>query len=481
MGRAMRRLCNTCTAVAIALIATAVFAPRAARAGSVLLWACHGPGGEALGAAPFLSSAVGEGSATADGLGCEGPSGTGGLLATFSGPDPVGGSSASWRLPVPAGVTLDSLRVARATSGFGGAPLAGDPQSYSARTSSATLESASLEAGSQPLSGELSDDPATGEYVSLGVGCSLPSGERCAGSAEGTVGVEVSSIVLGVLDSPPPAGTVSGVRSPVVGGTALHLLLDASDSGLGLADAEVSLDGQTETDVRLGGRSCPEHPAANATINLAYGAECPRSVSGVPLSVNTGPVGAHQLRVSVTDAAGNTTTLLEETIDVESHPAAPGSDTLTLGVGSGSSSGAHPRKEHPAKAKGKVLSYSSSGCREPMLSMRLLSKPLSYAGHHVPVLHDGHPYRYGGRLTCMRSGKRVAAASGTALHVIYRVAGHRFESRRLTVRNGRLRTRLRPTRRTRSFLFRYRPHGDESVELRLPVNVAGPRYGRRVR
>lgn len=477
----MMRRCNTCTAVAITLVAAAVSFPRTARAGSVLLWACHGPGGEAVGAAPFISNAAGEGSATADGLGCQGPSGTGGLLATFSAPDPAGGSSASWRLPAPAGVTLDSLLIARTTSGFGGAPQAGDPQSYSAWTSSTTLESASLEAGSQPLGGELSIDPAAGEYVSLGVGCSLPSGERCASSATGTVGVEVSSIVLGVLDSSPPAGTISGVQSPVVGGTALHLRLDASDSGLGLADAEVSLDGQTETVVRLGGSSCPEHPAANATINLAYGAECPRSVSGVPLSVNTGPVGAHRLRVSVTDAAGNTTTLLEETIDVEGHPAAPGSDTLTLGVGSGSSSEAH--QQHAATAKGEVLSYSSSGCREPMLSMRLLSKPLRYAGHHVPVLREGHRYRFGGSLTCMRSGRRVVAANGTALRVIYRVAWHRFESRRLTVRDGRLRMWLRPTLRTRSFLFRYRPHGGESVELRLPVKVAGrsPRLGRRAR
>jgi hypothetical protein len=62
-----------------------------------------------------------------------------------------------------------------------------------------------------------------------------------------------------------------------------------------------------------------------ATIELPLGAACPRSVSNVPLSLDTAGLsdGEHVLRVWVTDAAGNTTTLVDQ-------PIASGRSTMTV-------------------------------------------------------------------------------------------------------------------------------------------------------
>ncbi len=94
-------------------------------------------------------------------------------------------------------------------------------------------------------------------------------------------------------DDTPPFGGVSGVQSPVAG--ALTLLLDASDTGLGLANAEASLDERNPAFVRLGTGLCPERPVANPSFEIPVG-ECPETVAHVPLSLNTTvyPDGAHQ-------------------------------------------------------------------------------------------------------------------------------------------------------------------------------------------
>jgi hypothetical protein len=480
------------TAAATVLVAAAALLPASARASGVVLWACHGPGGGALGDAPFLSGAAGDGLASTYGRGCEGPSGTGGLQATFSQPDPAGGSAASWQLPVPTGVTLQSLRFARATTGFGPTPVSGDPQSYEAGTSTTTIESASLESSDPPLSGEVSVAPIAGEYVNFSVGCALAESESCASPPppNGTVGVQISSIALGVQDSTPPTGEVAGVQSPVAGGATEQLLLDASDTGLGLATAEATLDGHTVTVVRLGSGACPERPSPSATIDLPYDTGCPQSVSAIPLAVDTGPVGSHELRVSVTDAAGNTTTLLDRTIAVENQPTSPGSDTITLGVGGARPGNGNGNGNGTGKGKGKGKggvrgsSSSASACLSPLLTMKLASKPLRYVKvkkRRIPLLRARHNYTYRGKLTCLLNGHRVSARIGTVLHVFYKIGRHpakRSGRGTMTVhkatRKGNLRAILGYSyTSSRTIIFRYHPSKSVLVQVKIPIRVAG--------
>jgi hypothetical protein len=470
------------TAAAITVIAAAAFLPASARAGEVVLWACHGPHGEALGAVPFVSAMGGDGRATTYGNGCEGGEGVtgeeGGLSATFSAPDPAGKSEALWQLYVPSGVALHSLRIARSTTGFGGEPVSSDPQIYEASTSSGVVESAALDEPltDKSLGGELVRE-AMGSFVRVSVSCALGGGQSCPAPSEGgTVGVEVSSVALGVRDEAPPTGAVGGVRSPVEPGATLELLLDASDSGLGLANAEASIEGRTVAFVRLGTGSCPEHPSLSETIEMPLGAAgCPGSVSEVPLSVPVGGAGLHRLRVTVTDAAGNTTTLVDQTIAVESPPPS-GSNTITVDIGNAGSPSA-------GSAAGGVLGTSFNGtpvaCQLPVLTMKLVSKPLRYAKvgrHRVPVLLARRHYVYRGALTCLVNNHRVSAPTGTVVHVLDEVGRRLLKSGRgtMTVHKGALKAILGYTS-ARTIIFRYGPVDGELVQVKLPIEIGRKR------
>lgn len=482
----MTRLGNTIVAAATVLVAAAACFTAPARAGSVVLWACHGPGGEALGeprlaVRPLLSSGnSGDGRAEDLGGGCKQRGGV--LSATFSRPDPAVDSEASWRLEVPEGLALESVRVERAVSGFGDTAMPGDPQWYEAETSSEPLESLSLESGDPPLEA-LFREPAKGGFVRLRVGCGPASGlQRCEAPRSGeTVGVEISSFALGVRDDTPPSGPPpGGVQSPASG--TLNLGLYASDTGLGLAGAEASLEDGPSGFVRLGSGACPEHPSPGATIEMplgAAGAECPESVSGARLSLNIAsvPDGEHTLRVSVTDAAGNTATLVDEPIVVDNERAPTGTEaTALIGIGGGStatSTGA------PAPAGGVQGSFSSStpggkpvACQLPDLSMRLVSKPLRYAKHHVPVLLARRHYVFRGHLTCLLHNRRVSAPTGIVLRVLYKLPRHTYASGRgtMTVHDGNLRAIL-AYYSARTIVFRYEPGNGEFAQVKIPVEV----------
>ncbi len=501
------------TAAAIVLIAAAVFClPAAASAASVELWACHGPHEEALGTGPFESTAGGDGHTAAYGDGCkEGGDDTGGLAATFSDPDPAGRSLALWQLNVPSGVALESLRIKRETTGFGGTPVSGSPQIYEASTSSGSsgvVESTALDESSDaPLSGELvapsvtGPSSVTGRYVSVSVSCSLGAGERCAAGPDGTVGVEVSSIALGVRDESPPSGSVEGVQSPLEPGEALELSLnDVSDVGLGLANAEALIDGHEVAFVRLGSGACPERPASSATIDLPLGDDgCPNNVSNVVLRVPVGGIGTHSLQVRVTDAAGTTTTLEERTIEVQSPPPS-GSNTVAIGVGNAGPPNSGPPEPTETGGKGRKGGKSGKGgvsgassstvCRSPLLVMRLVSRPLRYAKvkkRRIPVLRARRDYTYRGRLTCLLGDRRVSAPTGTVVHVLYKIGRHparRSDRGTMIVHKGNLRAILGYSYAgARTIVFRYGAIDGELVQVKIPIEIepAHPRRGRRGR
>jgi hypothetical protein len=285
----------------------------------------------------------------------------------------------------------------------------------------------------------------------------------------------------------PPTGAVEGVRSPLEPGESLQLLLYAYDSGPGLANAEASIDGHTVAFVRLGTGFCPEHPSSSGTIEPPLAGGCPESVSKVPLSVPVGAVGQHQLRVSVTDAAGNRTTLVDEAITVESAPP-PSSNTVTIGIGSQGSPSTGPAAEGVpgssssgalGSAAGGVLGYSSGGapvaCYRPRLTMRLVSKPLRYARvgkRRVPVLLARRHYLYRGALTCLLNNHRVAAPTGVVVHVLDKVGRRILKSgrRTITVHKGALRASLGYTS-ARTIIFRYGPIDGELAQVKLPIKI----------
>lgn len=300
-------------------------------------------------------------------------------------------------------------------------------------------------------------------------------------------------------DTIAPTGAVSGVRSPASG--TLELSLYASDSGWGLASVEASLEGTTAF-VRLGSGSCPERPLAGDP-EPPSGA-CPASVSGVPLDLDTRsvPDDEHRLIVRVTDGAANTATLVDRTIVVRN---APRTDTgtiakVTVGVSSGKEGGHPGRGCERGKAcergrggeKGKGLALRRKRCRKPRLRMHLARKPLWHTRpHYVPVLRYGRRYPYRGRLTCMRSGRRVSAPRGLQVGVFYRVWHLSFKRpwgpvkklHRATLsvgKGGRLWLKL-GFRSGRTLIFRYHdPSGrlaKAKLRLAVPPRTRRPPWG----
>jgi hypothetical protein len=291
-----------------------------------------------------------------------------------------------------------------------------------------------------------------------------------------TVPVKPSSASAGAQSSTAATGAVGGVQSPVNEGETMNLKINASDTDAGLVSAHVSI-GASSASVSL----CP----APASAGGAPIHGCPESVSEVPLSVGVGGAGAHVLTVTVTDAAGHLSTLVEQTIEVLAPPKQEG-NTLTIGISNGRV-GPHGEllSEEPGQG---VLSYKEESpppvCPSPMLAMRLASRPLGRTHQHVPMLWWGRRYRFKGRLTCLDGRRRVSAPNGTTVRVLYErhicTRNHHrcvVRSRKLTitVRKGRLKVRLRMVF-AGAMVFRYRPSHGESVQVRLQVAVRHMRH-----
>ena len=246
------------------------------------------------------------------------------------------------------------------------------------------------------------------------------------------------------------------MQSPAEAGSTLSLTIDASDTGSGLTSAQASIDGNT------------------ASVSLCSTPPCPQAVSNIPLSIDVGTAGSHMLLVTVTDAVGNTGTLLEAPIEVLDRVPL-GSNTVTVGI-TATHEGPpveppeepahkHPRKEPPPRVP--------PICPSPMLEMHLAYKPLGYTRRGVPVLRRDRRYRFTGRLTCLHGRHRVSAPEGTPVRVLYKVgrrismAGHDT----MLVRKGRLSTMLE-LKSARTIIFRYSQAGGEDVEVRISAAIA---------
>jgi hypothetical protein len=274
----------------------------------------------------------------------------------------------------------------------------------------------------------------------------------------------LSSTAPVAQNSSPPTGAVGGVRSPMETSSTLNLMINASDTAAGLESAQASIGGNTAS-VSL----CPTPASAGGAVKASPGGECPESVSDVPLPIDVGGEGSPVLLVTVTDAAGNTATLVDQTIVVES-PTPPGSNTVTIGIGSQGSP-----SSPAAGVLGSSFSSAPVACQLPMLTMKLVSKPLRYAKageRRVPVLLARRRYVYRETLTCLLNNHRVSAPTGTVVHVLDEVGRRILKSGRgtMTVHKGALRAILGYTS-ARTIIFRYGPIDGELVQVKLPIEI----------
>jgi hypothetical protein len=216
--------------------------------------------------------------------------------------------------------------------------------------------------------------------------------------------------------------------------------------------------------------------AAIDYAQVASGSLCPAdndngcTKQDATLTIDTTPYrdGIHHLVVTVSDAAGNVATIVDEDFEVFNHPPV-GSPTATLEIGS-SGTAVHGADKQDSSSGG-VQGASSSSCTSPKLSMFLSQKPLRVS-KGVPVLLKGKRYRFTGRLTCVIKGKRKSAPIRTRIDVYNVVKGKTVRKGATSVRAEGKVTLLLSYASSRTIEFRYRSADGKTTKVRIKVRIA---------
>ena len=237
-------------------------------------------------------------------------------------------------------------------------------------------------------------------------------------------------------------GTVSGVRDPASGVLGL-VVLATSDDGAALARATAAIDGVVLDEATFG---------ETGSVALA--------------APTTGfSDGPHRLTVTVEDVLGRSAQLADQTVTVANAPLLQ-QTSVTLTVGSGV-----PREPSPgASVEPPPAPSTAPPCLSPRLRMAVKGEVRTRRGRLV--LRPDRRYRFAGRLSCLRDGRRRPALPGTRIAMIQRRDGKALDRRTLAARSGgRLGVRLR-VRSRRTLVFRLRVPGQATVAVRIPVTVS---------
>jgi hypothetical protein len=452
-----------------------------AHAAQATLWGCHGPAGQPLGTAPFVASTTGDGAAETFAGGCGTVAGAlddGGLRAAFTRADPSSASAAGWQATLAEGLAVSQVELVRRTRGFGGTPVPDGGQGYVARTADGPLESSRVEdATNVPLDGTVAFSTSGRGFVRVGLSCATASSERCAAPSATPLAVEVGAVAVTVSDTDAPRGAVGGVSSPASG----TLILDvrATDGGIGLASARASVDGGVVATATVGGAGCADLSPTDPAIDLALGGDCPSTVEGLQLPVPTPTFtdGPHRLQVSVTDAAGNSTVLVDQSLIVDNTPPDwQSSAFVTLGTAGpvppdGSAGGTGTGPVAGAGSGGTASGAGGPACLAPRLSMFLKQKPLRITKGVAVVRRNGR-YRYGGTLTCAVGGRRVPAPPGVLVTLSNQIGRRIYTKSGVATRAHGSLTAILAYRSSRLLDFRYTSADGTTTRVRIRLIVA---------
>ena len=315
LGRAVR----AAAMLFLALSLMATVAPGNAVAGSINVWACHGPDGQAVAPTDHWSSSI-----TTSGIhtsnSCAG-GGAGYLEITVDAVSHPGHANGTWKFVAPSGTTVTGFSYLRSAA--------------VANWADATAFRSDLGVYDGPNIAETCGPPGNCSWAWAWSGWSLAHTpgvllllEACAqdggcdGSSNGWYAISSAQVVL-EDDSAPTFSTLTG---SLASGSALRgsasLSFQLADSGVGIYQLHATVDGRSFDDRTLdtaGGRCVPITPGSR---NFDYAVPCPLSDSaGTRLDTSTLTDGQHNVTVSVEDAAGNTTTVFNDTITTHNAPA----------------------------------------------------------------------------------------------------------------------------------------------------------------
>jgi hypothetical protein len=212
------------------------------------------------------------------------------------------------------------------------------------------------------------NDALGSRYLYLNVSCaSLVS--ACAASEAGKTGY-VATIELFAADlllSQSEAPVVSGVGGSLAEGTTVSgtsdVAFEAHDGGSGIYEVVFRVDGEVVSTVfpeEADGR-CHNVGSASEPAFL-YARPCPTAMSvDLPLDTTGLSNGTHDLLVSVLDAAGNSTTVLERKIAVDNAAAPGGAGSNGNGSGGSGSGGANAGGSNPSGSSASAGAAAGSG------------------------------------------------------------------------------------------------------------------------
>ena len=303
-----------------------------AYAGSWIEVSCQTPSGAAApsqGWTSFTTGSIGSGS--------NNDTNCGPMSAELSSAasDPVGASENLQYTP-PAGSTLagGTLDVYLNGTGYGtgasGTAIVYSPE-YAYNGSNVVLQCSSGQPPCSPsgyiYSGTLSLPANHGGNVYVGAGCGGESVQSCnEGASEGAwslVRVYWAQLLL-TNNSTPAANNISGtLLTPNARGTRELTLAATDPSGPGVYTLTAQIDGHTIYNGTPNTNSghCSQVGTSGSVLMFAYNQPCPTSESvDLPIDTTTVSDGSHTLKLTVTDAAGNSSVVYDGTITTFNAP-----------------------------------------------------------------------------------------------------------------------------------------------------------------
>jgi uncharacterized membrane protein YgcG len=187
-------------------------------------------------------------------------------------------------------------------------------------------------------------------YIALDAACGsaiveygCPEGKGDPDGYAATIELFGADLVLSQTESPTVSAVAGSLaESPTVSGTS-DVAFEASDGGSGVYEVVFKVDGAVVSTVvpETDGGRC--HDVGGTTDGLPaflYTQPCPAALSvDLPFDTRTLADGAHDLLVSVLDAAGNATTVLDRKITVANSATPAGGTGESGSSGNGSNGG----------------------------------------------------------------------------------------------------------------------------------------------
>jgi len=348
MAAAVERICRceprevslAAAGSALALLISAVLAA-CALAGTYQVYSCRTPAGQSAPTDGWSPSKTGTATVTQDT--CEQGGGLVAGLKAYT-THTSNADEAVWSFAPPAGATLSSAMLWRAGDTEGGWQLYGSYQFWLASSVGSGYFEECVSASNCTGKGTLTEPLSTENLVVVpaeNLGAHLYAGAACGGldgytcpESSGDPNGYAAAVYLYAADltleqtAPPTASNVSGelASAPVISGTS-DVAFSASDPGSGVYEAMVSVDGQVVQTTALdenGGRCRSVEDPSGGPPAFLYLQPCAATVNAdVGFDTTNVSNGAHHLVVSVTDAAGNSATVLDRNITVD-NPARAG-------------------------------------------------------------------------------------------------------------------------------------------------------------